>query len=79
VFGPALGGLIYGFGNVTAAYVVDASLMLAALALDTETRSTALTARAPSSQARPPRGLATGRLLGERVSIFGCILRCLRG
>ena len=31
VLGPALGGLIYGFGNVTAAYVVDASLMLAAL------------------------------------------------
>jgi hypothetical protein len=29
--GPALGGLIYGFGNVTAAYAVDVSLMLAAL------------------------------------------------
>jgi MFS family permease len=31
VMGPALGGLIYGFGNVTAAYAVDVSLMLAAL------------------------------------------------
>ena len=31
VVGPALGGLIYGFGSVTAAYAVDASLMLTAL------------------------------------------------
>ncbi len=31
VLGPAVGGLIYGFGNATAAYIVDASLMLAAL------------------------------------------------
>ena len=31
VLGPALGGLIYGFGNATAAYVVDATLMMAAL------------------------------------------------
>jgi len=31
VLGPALGGLIYGFGDVTAAYAVDAALMLAAL------------------------------------------------
>jgi MFS family permease len=31
VLGPALGGLIYGFGSVTAAYAVDASLMLTAL------------------------------------------------
>jgi len=31
VLGPALGGLIYGFGNATAAYVVDVVLMLAAL------------------------------------------------
>ena len=31
VMGPAIGGLIYGFGNVTAAYAVDVSLMLAAL------------------------------------------------
>jgi MFS family permease len=31
VLGPALGGLIYGFGSVTAAYAVDASLMLLAL------------------------------------------------
>jgi MFS family permease len=28
VLGPALGGIIYGFGSVTAAYTVDASLML---------------------------------------------------
>jgi MFS family permease len=34
VLGPALGGLIYGFGSVTAAYAVDATLMmLAALAI----------------------------------------------
>jgi len=31
VLGPALGGLIYGFGDVTAAYAVDAALMVAAL------------------------------------------------
>jgi MFS family permease len=31
VLGPALGGLIYGFGTATAAYVVDVSLMLVAL------------------------------------------------
>src|SRR6476469_5522710 len=31
VLGPALGGLIYGFGDVRAAYAVDAALMLAAL------------------------------------------------
>jgi MFS family permease len=31
VLGPALGGLIYGFGNAAAAYVVDVTLMLAAL------------------------------------------------
>ncbi|HET7471393.1 MAG TPA: MFS transporter [Gemmatimonadales bacterium] len=31
VLGPALGGLIYGFGSVTAAYGVDASLMLLAV------------------------------------------------
>ena len=31
VLGPALGGLIYGFGDVTAAYVVDAALMVVAL------------------------------------------------
>jgi MFS family permease len=31
VLGPALGGLIYGFGNATAAYVVDVALMAAAL------------------------------------------------
>jgi MFS family permease len=30
VVGPAVGGLIYGFGDVTAAYAVDVSLMLAA-------------------------------------------------
>ena len=31
VLGPALGGLIYGFGTATAAYVVDVTLMVAAL------------------------------------------------
>ena len=31
VLGPALGGLIYGFGSVTAAYAVDVALMLLAL------------------------------------------------
>src|SRR3954470_3086658 len=31
VLGPALGGLIYGFGTATAAYVVDVMLMFAAL------------------------------------------------
>ena len=31
VLGPALGGLIYGFGTATAAYVVDVALMLASL------------------------------------------------
>jgi MFS family permease len=31
VLGPALGGLIYGFGTATAAYAVDAGLMLVAL------------------------------------------------
>jgi MFS family permease len=31
VLGPALGGLIYGFGSATAAYVVDVALMAAAL------------------------------------------------
>jgi len=30
VVGPAVGGLIYGFGDVTAAYAVDVALMLAA-------------------------------------------------
>ena len=43
VLGPALGGLIYGFGNATAAYVVDVSLMLAALA-----------SRSPASGHAPP-------------------------
>ena len=31
VLGPALGGLIYGFGTATAAYIVDVTLMLASL------------------------------------------------
>ena len=31
VLGPALGGLIYGFGNATAAYVVDVTLMVIAM------------------------------------------------
>ncbi len=31
VLGPAVGGLIYGFGDVTAAYMVDVSLMIASL------------------------------------------------
>jgi MFS family permease len=31
VLGPAVGGLIYGFASVTAAYLVDASLMLVSL------------------------------------------------
>jgi MFS family permease len=46
VLGPALGGLIYGFGSVTAAYVVDASLMLAALAAIARIR------HAPAARAR---------------------------
>jgi len=46
VLGPALGGLIYGFGSVTAAYVVDASLMLTALAAIARIR------HAPAARAR---------------------------
>ncbi len=31
VLGPAIGGLVYGFGNATAAYVVDVTLMILGL------------------------------------------------
>ena len=49
VLGPALGGLIYGFGNATAAYVVDVTLMVAAL-LAIARIAHAPAARAPSGE-----------------------------
>jgi MFS family permease len=70
VLGPALGGLIYGFGNAATAYVVDVALMATALlAIDRIAHEPA--ARAPSSESMRD-SLAGGiRFVWGQQSVLG--------
>jgi len=63
VAGPALGGLLYGFAGVTPAYLVQAALMLVALAAFA---GIAKTRAAPQPAQRPEPAASDGLLAGLR-------------
>ena len=59
VLGPALGGLIYGFGDAMSAYMVDVALMLVGLLAIAQISHTPK--KAPATNTRPGASPAPGR------------------
>ena len=71
VVGPAIGGLVYGFGSARAAYGVDAALMVVGVASLARVRHAS---RRPALQRIVPQSLATGiRFVRGQPVVLGAL------